>query len=199
MGRLLTVPPQYNAYRETAALTIAEGIVTEYDKLEDQWAPLLRKFASWRIPGMAYDDVMQEMRIVLFNAGRSYRPGGNAKFSTFLYTACLNTALKLLYKAGGGLRPRKSTVPQALIDPLCGGDHGDDVACQWCATQHGVLATDDLSMINLLSDATLETRAVADLILAGKTSRRSWADSGLTKGQIHDGATELKTLLREGG
>ncbi len=170
-----------------------------YEKLERQWSPLLNKFASWRIPGMDRDDLMQEMRIVLFNAEKNYKPVGRAKFLTFLYTACLNTALKLLYKAGGGSRPRKSTVPQALIDPLCDGEHGDGVACSWCAAQQGVLATDDLSVVDLLSGSTLEARTVAGLILSGETSRRSWVNFGLTGKQIQNGATELKTLLGEGG
>ena len=178
-------------------LTVTEGSVEGYEELESQWLPLLRKFA-WQIPGMDHDDVMQEMRIVLFNAKRRYDQGKNTKFLTFLYVSCLNTALKLLYKAGGGKKPRKSTVPQSLIEPLCDGEHGDGVSCSWCAAQSGVLATDDLSMIDLLSGATLEARTIAGLILAGDTSKRAWTDFGLTGKQIRNGATELGTLLRGG-
>ena len=97
----------------------------DFEDLERQWAPLLRKFARWRIPGMEQSDIMQEMRIVLFNARRSYDDSKNAKFSTFLYTSCLNTALKLFYRAGEGAKPRKGTIPRSLVDPLCPGDHGD--------------------------------------------------------------------------
>ncbi len=172
--------------------------MTDYKRLEEQWSSLLRKFASWRIPGMDYDDVMQEMRVVLFNADRNYDPGKNAKFITFLYTSCLNTALKLLYKAGGGSKPRKATVPQSITDPLCDGDHGDSIACSWCAAQQNLMAVDDMSMVDLLSNASAEAQTIAGLVLSGNGSRRAWSDFGLTRMQITSGTRELKTLLKGG-
>ncbi len=170
----------------------------EYEALERQWAPLLRRFASWRIPGMDYDDIMQEMRIVLLKARQGYDEGKHTKFITFLYTSCLNTALKLFYKAGEGAHPRKSTVPQSVVDPLCGGDHGDGEACPWCARQRDLYARDDLNMIDLLSNASPEAKAIAGLIIGGNTSRRAWSDAGMTRRQITDGANELKALLKGG-
>ena len=170
----------------------------EYEALERQWTPMLRKFASWRIPGMDYADIMQEMRIVLTKAQQRYDSGKKAKFITFLYTSCLNTALKLLYKAGNGMHPRKSTIPPALTDTLCDGDHGDGVRCLLCASQQDLSVNDDLSMIDLLSGASPEAKAIAGLVLYGNTSRRSWGDAGLTRRQITDGTNELKVLLKGG-
>ncbi len=170
----------------------------EYEALERQWTPMLRKFASWQIPGMDYADIMQEMKVVLVKAQQRYDSGKKAKFITFLYTSCLNTALKLLYKAGKGRYPRKSTVPPSLVDSLCNGDHGDGVHCLLCASQQDLSMNDDLSMINLLSNASREARTIAGLVLYGNTSRRSWTDAGLTRRQIIDGTNELKVLLKGG-
>jgi DNA-directed RNA polymerase specialized sigma24 family protein len=172
--------------------------MTDYETLEERWRPLLRKIAMWRIPGMDYDDVMQEMRIVLFNAQKNYDPGKHAKFITFLYVSCLNTALKLLYKAGEGAKPRKSTVPQSVVDPLCDGDHGDSISCSWCAAQGSAFAMDDLSVMDLLSHATPEAKTIAGLILRGDTSKRAWFDHGLSRRQIRNGSMELQSLLKGG-
>jgi len=171
----------------------------DFRALETQWTPLLRKFASWRIPGMEYEDIMQEMRIVLFNVQRNYDQTKNTKFLTFLYASFLNTALKLLYKSGEGCKPRKGTIPQGIINPLCDGKHDEGVGCSWCMAQQSMSVVDDVSMIDLLSHASYEAQAIAGFIIRGDTNKKGWTNFGLTGGQIISGTRELRKLLKEGG
>lgn len=39
---------------------------------------------------MSYDDVRQEMDMTYLQAFKAWKPGGGAKFNTYLHTACLN-------------------------------------------------------------------------------------------------------------
>ena len=58
----------------------------EYGTLEAQWEPLMRKFAGWSVPNMDFEDIMQEMRIVLIKSQRRFNKSKNTKFITFFYT-----------------------------------------------------------------------------------------------------------------
>ena len=67
---------------------------SNYELLEMQWRPLLCKFAGWFIPGFAQSDLLQELRVVLWEAQEKY-DSDRGSFKTFLYRACLNHMLDL--------------------------------------------------------------------------------------------------------
>ena len=114
-----------------------------FGQLEEQWRPLLSKFASWNI-GMPREDLYQELLLVLWKAQRGYSSDKKASFQTYLYTALFNKVGTLNYRLNG----TKSRVPSSALIPLCDGFHPDEERCGICGSAQ---ATDDVSAINALS------------------------------------------------
>lgn len=68
-----------------------------FTDLEEECKGLLVKHASWRIPGLDFDDVYQELLLVLWKCQRSFTPGRigemtgkPVKFTSFLTRALVN-------------------------------------------------------------------------------------------------------------
>lgn len=159
-----------------------------YDELEERWTAMLHKFAKWNIPGMEYEDILQELRIVLFNAQKSFKPKGRAAFITFLYRACLNKVRKLEHKTKA-----KKRIPPNVLIPICRGDHSGGGFCEMCG---GVpYLRDNTEVLDLLGTASPEAQIIALKALHGETSKEDWKAEGLTSGQIEQGIRELKELL----
>ena len=165
---------------------------TSFEELEHQWRGMLRRFASWRIPGYEYEDLHQELCVVLYNAQRSYDPNKGAAFITYLYRACLNKVRKLRHQSGALKR-----IPQDMVVPLCAGDHLNGYSyCATCTELPQVV--DNLEVFELLEGVSPEARRVAELSLYGDTSREKWIERGMTPQEIKKGVEELKELLRGG-
>ena len=161
-----------------------------YEELEKKFGGILRTFASWRIVDQTYEDLYQELRLVLWNAQRAYRPGGKAAFQTYLYRACVNKVGKLLHKTRAQKR-----VPKDLLVTLCDGHVGEPSG--YCAVCHELPTTElDTEIFDLLMNASLEAQQLAGLVLYGDTTRDSWLRRGLTNGQIKKGINDLKEVLQ---
>ena len=164
-----------------------------YERLERQWSGMLRRFASWRIDGYDYDDLYQELRIVLYNAQRSYDPAKGAAFITYLWRACLNKVGKLRYQVAAQKR-----IPRGMLTPLCLGEHAHDMLA-YCSTCHELpYVYDDVEVFELLEGASEEARKVATLALRGETTRAAWLKRGMTPRAIRKGVNDLKSILRGG-
>lgn len=72
--------------------------LTPYDDLERQYTPLIAKLARHaNIPGLLFEDVQQELRVVLWRAQQRYVPGTISRtngrtsgFTNYLITGCHN-------------------------------------------------------------------------------------------------------------
>ena len=163
-----------------------------FEELEKQWGGMLRRFALWRISGYEYDDLYQEMRLVLHKAQQSYDPTRGAAFITYLWRACLNKVGKLRHQTGAQKR-----VPQDSLVPLCLGDHAyDQVYCSACRELPSTI--NDTEVFDLLEGTSAEARRIAELSLYGETTRSEWLRRGMTPQQIKRGVSELKELLQGG-
>ena len=169
-----------------------------YEQLEEQWQPLLRKFASWAIPGMGFEDIMQEMRIVLYKTQQNFNPRKRVKFITFLYRALLNRALQLLHVAGSGSNPRQRTVPPGAVMPMCTGYHEDVQHRHRCfICSDPVFAVQvDTELTELLAGASPSAVAVGQLIARGNATLDE-CRRAMPTGQADAGIQELRSLLRE--
>lgn len=165
-----------------------------YEDLEAQWAPMLHRFARWNIPGKDYDDLYQEMRIVLFKSQQTYDPAKGAKFITFLWRGCLNKIRKIRHQAIGV----QKAVPEGMLDRLCDGDHGphEHGYCLWCQQLPSV--EDDNEVFELLTGAPREAQWLAGLIFYGESHRWEWRRRGMTDKQIESGTEALKQFMQRG-
>ena len=63
----------------------------DFDALLKEHAGYLAKFARYNVGGIYdRDDVLQELRLCIWSATKSWSPLKTAKFSTYLYTAMRN-------------------------------------------------------------------------------------------------------------
>lgn len=187
----------------------------EYVALEEQWAPLLRKFAGWAVPGMDHEDIMQELRIILLRSQERYNTGKHTKFITFFYTACLNKMLKLLRDSGMGGAPRQKWVPPYQIFSMCEGDHQND-RCDnvWCtasaleAGSHEAHGLSDLDLVNLFGGMSDDAKWLIGLIARESVTTGDqdkslrWSKSSAVKAmgrkRFKQGINELKVVLKGG-
>lgn len=161
-----------------------------YIELENQWGGMLHKFSQWRVPGMEYDDVKQELRIVLYKAQQKYnsrKPA--ASFTTYIYRAFLNKVRKLEDRTTALKR-----IPTNNLLPLCDSSHDEGAWCLTCT--YPPMAYDNTELLDLLGHASPEAQQIAVMSLRGETSRTSWIESGLSNEQIKVGLKELKGLIR---
>jgi DNA-directed RNA polymerase specialized sigma24 family protein len=165
-----------------------------YEELETQWAPMLHRFARWNIPGKDYDDLLQEMRIVLFKSQQTYDPKKGAKFITFLWRGCLNRIRKIRHQAIGTLK----AIPQDKLVGLCDGDHAptESPYCPWC--KRLPITEDDVEVFELLEGAPREAQWLAGLVLYGESNRWEWKRRGMTDEQIESGTEALKQFMQRG-
>ncbi len=180
---------------------------SEYEALEAQWTPLLRKFARWAIPGMDSEDIMQELRIVLLKCQRKYDADETkqTKFITLLYGSCLNIMLNLLRDRGMGLKPYLKYVPEWAISSICEGEHGgvrcDNLRCtasQMRGDEPKVQNLNDPIILSLLEHASNDARWLAGLILRDKWSIPE-VKKRIGKERVEKGIKELKVMLKTGG
>lgn len=151
----------------------------KYEELEQQFAPLLAKFAGWNI-GMEREDLLQELRIILLKAQRRYDPN-KGKFMTYLYRSLLNRVLRLRERTTFS----KTRIPRENIIRLA------DV-------ENTLTVSDDLDAAEILGGIKRpEARVIALLILNGQTRDKDWAQWGLTSQQIQSGVSHLKKVLKE--
>ena len=186
----------------------------EYEALEAQWTPLLSRFASWSVPGMDHEDIMQELRIILLRSQERYDAGKHTKFITFFYTACLNKMLKLLRDSGMGSAPRQKWVPPNQIFPMCEGDHrGGRCDSSYC-TASGLESSreagglSDLDLIHLFGNVSEDAKWLIGLIArepvttASQGKNPRWSKSKVIKVMGHkrfkQGIEELKVVLKGG-
>ncbi len=88
-------------------MTTVDVLSLSYAELEAQYAPLIAKTARRaHIAGMAYDDVAQELRALLWRCQRSYRPGTVSRtngrtsgFTNFYITSIFNLLGKMKCKS----------------------------------------------------------------------------------------------------
>ena len=178
----------------------------EYETLEAQWTPFLKKFAGWAIPGMDSEDIMQEMRIVLFKCQRKYEadPEKHTKFITLLYGSCLNIMLNLLRDSGGGSKPYMKYVPTNKPFPLCEGEHPNDGQCEnsWCTAPGSRLfrqpvQPSGLAWSDLLKGASDDARWLADFAIKGRWSKAD-AEKILGEERVKNGLKELRVVIKGG-
>lgn len=160
-----------------------------YIELEEQWGGMLHKFAQWKVPGLEYDDVKQELRIVLYKAQQKYNSKFNASFTTYIYRAFLNKVRKLEDRTNALKR-----IPMNSLLPLCDSGHDEGVWCLTCT--YPPMAYDDTELLDLLGHASPEAQQIAVMSLRGETTRSAWTESGLSNEQIKTGLKELKGLIR---
>ena len=157
-----------------------------FDVLAKKWEPLLNKFASWKF-GMEYEDLYQEMLLLLYKAQNSFDPSRHTSFITYLYRAALNRVRHLKHVT----TELQRVIPQHALVPLCDGTgcaHFDPNG-----TYHPSIV-DDVSGIDLLVGASAPAKKVASLFAKG-VSVNNLTIHGLTKQQADTGLRELKQLL----
>ena len=149
-----------------------------YEALETQWMPLLRMFARWRI-GMEHEDLLQELRIILFNAQGKYDPGRGVAFKTYLFRALLNRALKLRQQVNAV----KARVPPGMLVSL------DDVP--------EPVAEDEMGLLEALSGIQHGgVRELATLIVRGENTPTMRKLRGLTPRKTRAAMRSLEALLK---
>lgn len=156
-----------------------------YEALESQWTPLLNRFARWGIAGIEREDLLQELRVVLWKAQQGYDPSQGVSFMTYLYTSCLHQMLNLRRRSQCKLR-----CPEAIPLSL------DEEVLK--LTLPGPNEFDDIETCAMVSDVGPEARALTGAILAD-AERDSWgALLGLNPKQIEEGIEELRIVLNGG-
>jgi hypothetical protein len=200
----------------------------EYEALEAQWMPLLRKFAAWPVPGMDADDIMQELRIILLRSQERYDTGKHTKFITFLFTSCLNKMLKLLRDSGHGSDPYMKYVPAHAVFPVCEGEHTAlDGSCgnAWCTAPelqrfgYETEGLSDLDLVHLFGNVSDDAKWLIGLIAREsvttwdqdkdaaefhhkKVTKRPWSRSKASRimgaNRVKRGLNELKVVLKGG-
>lgn len=171
---------------------VAEVSEISFEELEKQWGGMLRRFASWRIDGYDYDDLYQELRIVLYNAQRSYDATKGAAFITYLWRSCLNKVGKIRHQSAAQKR-----IPRDRLVSLCTDNHPYDQ--EHCPTCHVLpQTTNDTEVFDLLEGTSPEARRIAELSLYGETTRSEWLNRGMTPQQIKKGVKELRELMQGG-
>lgn len=146
--------------------------------LESLWEPLLHKFACWNITGVEYNDLLQEMRVVLWRVQQKYSSLSKASFKTYLYRACLNKMFTIHRD-----NHRKRRNPGELVMSLEGRK-----------IEEGLFAPDlldDVETYSMLSNSSKETKLLAFSILNDMSF-----EEYLTSEQIEIGIKELKELLK---
>ena len=163
-----------------------------YEELEQQWSPLLHKFANWKF-GMDEEDILQELRIVLWKAQRQYDPTWGVKFITYLYRA-------LLHKTGQ-LRDRvqrtKCRVPPASLVTLL--DFSEPMTSTKFKMFRQCMVYDDTTIFDCTAGFSQEAEEIARLILDGERTKKSWESHGLTLSQIRIGLKDLRASLTSPG
>jgi len=165
----------------------------EYNLLEAQYTPLMRKFAKWPVQGLDYDDIMQELRITLLKCQRKYEGDKNIKFVTLFYGSCLNRMLDLLRNSGGGSVPSQKWVPASKIFPLCDGEHrSGECGNSWCTGYELAQAAykaeglSDLDLVTLFGGMSDDAKWLIGLITREHITTRT-QDSEAA--ELHDKAT----------
>ena len=149
-----------------------------YEALEKQWMPLLRMFANWRI-GMENADLLQELRIILFNAQEKYDPGRGVAFKTYLFRALLNRVLKLRQR----INAVKARVPPGMHVPLDGAPE--------------LAAEDEVGLLEVLSGIQHGgVRELATLIVRGENTPTMRKLRGLTPRETRAAMGSLRALLK---
>lgn len=150
-----------------------------YEALEKQWMPLLRMFANWRI-GMESEDLLQELRIILFNAQGKYDPDRGVAFKTYLFRALLNRVLKLRQQ----INAVKARVPPGMHVPLDGAPEP--------------AAEDEVGLLEVLSGIQHDgVRELATLIVRGENTPTTRKLRGLAPRETRAAMRSLKALLKE--
>ena len=174
----------------------------DYEALEAQWTPLLQKFASWPIPGMDRDDIMQEMRIVLLNCRRLYDKNKNIKFMTLLYGSCLKIMLNLLRDSGSGSKPYMKYVPASMLLPLCEGEHKSGAGTcdnDWCTApelkrvEHEAEGLSDLDLVTLFGGMSDDAKWLIGLITREKIT--TWTQDR-ESAELHRKSPDAKVTFK---
>lgn len=99
-----------------------------FEELENQYKPLIAKYARWNIPGYAPDDIAQEVRLTLWKCQQAFDPetrkgfnGRPSSFLNYLITSIENTL---------GKAPRRFS--QSYYQPVTG------LECMGCGGQAAV-------------------------------------------------------------
>ena len=151
---------------------------TPFTEFEAQWGGMLNKFAGWNDFGMEREDILQELRIVLYRAQQQYDPQRGVKLSTYLYRAFLNRTKKMRDRALG--KTVKRQVPFSTMSTLEGLDMLD---------QEDIL-DETIATSQLNDDGT----RLAKLIIDGY-GWKEWL-SKMTPKAINTGLADIKRQLK---
>jgi hypothetical protein len=166
-----------------------------YEDLEKQWAGMLHRFV-WRIEGIDPEDILQELRVVLMNAQQRFDPAKGVAFSTYLWRACKNRVGKLRHQT---LNVKKRIPPTQQV-VFCDMEHSDTMYTEirYCSICRQLpVEIDSTEMFDLLFGTSKDVRVLANLIVGGYRTRKTWEEYGLTSEQIKSGMAGLRTLLRK--
>lgn len=173
---------------------------SDYELLETQYTPLMRKFARWPVFGMDSDDIMQELRITLLKCQRKYEVDKNLKFMTLFYGSCLNRMLDLLRNSGGGSAPSKKWPPANKIFPLCNGEHKNgECGSGWCTGYELRHAADeaeglsDLDLVNLFGGMSDDAKWLIGLIT--RENITTWTQDE-SAAELHKKSSEVKGMFK---
>jgi RNA polymerase sigma factor (sigma-70 family) len=161
-------------------------INSDFEALEREHSGMLHKFAKYNI-GMEYEDLLQELRITMWNASRKYNPDLNTKFSTYLFSALRRRVQKLNTR----INNVQSRIPPAFISHINEGVNEGDIDTYMGAPQFN----DDVSTIDLLSNASKPARTMAGLILS-KVDKKDW-ENYLPKNKIKSGLDEIREIIKK--
>ncbi len=155
----------------------------EYNKLEEQWRPLIYKFSTkYVIPGFDAEDLAQELRLILLRADQLFDPNKGTKFITYLYAA-FDSKLKKLHRDVQG---RKKNVPANMVSYISEG-----IDFQFKEEPN----YDD---VDLFTGLSFEATQIGSLVLSGKEKSKEWLAAGMTKDEIKLGILELSKALKGG-
>lgn len=151
-----------------------------FEALEKKWTPLMHKFAhKWCAfnNGLEYEDVMQELRLVLYNVMQKYEDGKGASFTTYLWRA-------FRYKVGnlawGNTMVKHRVPPAAMVSIDLPGNEVED-------NRNETTLMD--SFTGLSERATL----VGLYFAAGETKQTLMRDYSFTKEDVEKAKQELRT------
>ena len=183
-----------------------------YEELEKTWTPLLAMFSRMRVGGfMEREDLLQELRIVLYKCQQNYNPALGVSFKTFLFQACHNAIATL--RAFHGRTVRIPPMPVILLSKIqmeVTKNYNDiDIrerpvhitpfreVPETDTTVETILRKfKDEELLNELALQSPEARVIADYVISGRVYMKEWTN--LSPKDRKEGREFLQNFLRGG-
>ena len=162
--------------------------MTENQKMEilNKWDKKIRDMCrKYHISGMDFEDIYQEMRIVVLNASEKYDEKKGVSFNTYLHRSIVNRAINLLDSRAVKFNRLVFDIPELVYLTSCYEDY------------------DDSSLEHVLPIGNLSETEIryAELLVEGRYRHEIEKDLGLSQREyyyIRDNLRQKCKFLLEG-